>query len=397
MIRKILASDFLSTMLSAAVNIYMYWFAYDYSHDQQMIAIVGASQLFAILLTTIGGGISDKYNKVKFMKLILILRICVLIASVLFVKTIAIPILLALFMFVMTVLNSLTAPTLESIVPLLAKDEEELYKLNSLSSTLTQIANILAIALSAFYISFLSYREVMIVSLLICILSLLVIWRVKVHNNSSFDESVLQNILKGVRYIWSKTYIRNLVPVALIMNFCFWSIYLLLPKVTIDRFDFFKASFSTLELSFSIGGIIGGTLFSLFLSKVTNRFLLFKMFIFIQGSLLLFMGLSLLMNDTTISYMLVLILWGSYALANTIVSINYFGSVQINTPNEIMGSVFGAIMSIFSLINPLAAISTSLISKFLTVPSQIILFSIIMILSSVSLSRIEGVKEAFSH
>ncbi|MDE9752521.1 hypothetical protein [Staphylococcus delphini] len=57
---RIIASDFLTTMMSSALTIYIYWFAYQYFSSQIIISIIGFGQLSGVFLSSLGGGISDK-------------------------------------------------------------------------------------------------------------------------------------------------------------------------------------------------------------------------------------------------------------------------------------------------------------------------------------------------
>lgn len=90
-----------------------------------------------------------------------------------------------------------------------------------------------------------------------------------------------------------------------------------------------------------------------------------------------------------------LILWFNYAMINTVFSIIYFGSLQIKIPKDIIGSVFGSILTIFSIINPLAAIASSYLVSIFSVATLIIIFSIIMLISSLFVYKVTSLKTAF--
>ncbi|UXS30075.1 hypothetical protein MUA33_04510 [Staphylococcus delphini] len=67
---RIIASDFLTTMMSSALTIYIYWFAYQYFSSQSIISIIGFGQLSGVFLSSLGGGISDSMNKLLFIKVL---------------------------------------------------------------------------------------------------------------------------------------------------------------------------------------------------------------------------------------------------------------------------------------------------------------------------------------
>lgn len=396
MFKKILVSDFLTSILSQALSIYIYWYAYSNSLDQGVIAIIGASQLCGIFLSTLGGGIADKFNKLNFIKLLMSARILLIVGMILLLNKFEFTIAISMFMFLSTIIGSLHAPTLESIIPSLSKTDEELYKNNSIATTFSQISSIVAIFISVVYITVLDFKQTLFASLFISILAWIVIVNLKMDVvTNTGTNSVLQNIKEGVSYIFKTNYIRSIVPIALVTNFCFWSIFLLLPKISVDSFSFFKGSYSFLELAFSVGGIIGGIIFSKYLVDVTDKFKIFKTTLILQSTILLIIGLMLLLENVYVSYLIIVVLWAVYASVNTLVSISYFSTVQKNTPEKIMGSVIGAILSIFSLVNPIAAVLTGYIVNYSSISTIVIVFALIMLITAIITFNVKGLKEKF--
>lgn len=106
-------------------------------------------------------------------------------------------------------------------------------------------------------------------------------------------------------------------------------------------------------------------------------------------------GINLRIFDGMLSYSLLLILWGSYAVVNTVMSIVYFGSIQKSVPEYIIGSVIGSILTIFSLVNPLAAIASGYLTKFMSASTLIIVFSLLMLITSLLTVRVKDLNKAF--
>ena len=73
-LKKIITSDFLTTVVSPALTIYIYWFAYQYFSSQIIVSIIGFGQLCGIFLSSLGGGISDRVNKLFFIKILKFLK-----------------------------------------------------------------------------------------------------------------------------------------------------------------------------------------------------------------------------------------------------------------------------------------------------------------------------------
>ncbi|HAR6048799.1 TPA: MFS transporter [Staphylococcus pseudintermedius] len=392
--KRIIASDFLTTMMSSALTIYMYWFAYQYFSSQLIISIIGFGQLSGVFLSSLGGGISDSMNKLFFIKTLNFFKVGLLFMVLILENVVNMEILLPLFMFASTVIGGLQSPTLESLVPFLASSDEALFRINAVVSSSTQVASIMAIVLSAVYISFLSFVTIVFVTLFITAIATILLVGLTVETPLK-STSVVNNMKHGASYIFKTPYIRNLIPVALVMNFSFWSIFLLLPKIANDSFSFLKTSYSGMELSFALGAGLGGILFAKFFYDVKDKYRLFKRSLFSQSYVLLLLGIVLLIPNSVLAYTGMLLCWFLYALINTIFSILYFGKIQLNVPREMIGSVFGAILTLFSLVNPIAAIMSGVLVSHFKIPLLIILLSSLMLLAAWSIRFLADVETVF--
>ncbi|HCA7037042.1 TPA: hypothetical protein K8066_001731 [Staphylococcus pseudintermedius] len=392
--KRIIASDFLTTMMSSALTIYIYWFAYQYFSSQLIISIIGFGQLSGVFLSSLGGGISDSMNKLFFIKTLNFFKVGLLFMVLILENVVNMEILLPLFMFASTVIGGLQSPTLESLVPFLASSDEALFRINAVVSSSTQVASIMAIVLSAVYISFLSFVTIVFVTLFITAIATILLVGLTVETPLK-STSVVNNMKHGASYIFKTPYIRNLIPVALVMNFSFWSIFLLLPKIANDSFSFLKTSYSGMELSFALGVGLGGILFAKFFYDVKDKYRLFKRSLFSQSYVLLLLGIVLLIPNSVLAYTGMLLCWFLYALINTIFSILYFGKIQLNVPREMIGSVFGAILTLFSLVNPIAAIMSGVLVSHFKIPLLIILLSSLMLLAAWSIRFLADVETVF--
>ncbi|EGQ4046690.1 MFS transporter [Staphylococcus pseudintermedius] len=392
--KRIIASDFLTTMMSSALTIYIYWFAYQYFSSQLIISIIGFGQLSGVFLSSLGGGISDSMNKLFFIKTLNFFKVGLLFMVLILENVVNMEILLPLFMFASTVIGGLQSPMLESLVPFLASSDEALFRINAVVSSSTQVASIMAIVLSAVYISFLSFVTIVFVTLFITAIATILLVGLTVETPLK-STSVVNNMKHGASYIFKTPYIRNLIPVALVMNFSFWSIFLLLPKIANDSFSFLKTSYSGMELSFALGAGLGGILFAKFFYDVKDKYRLFKRSLFSQSYVLLLLGIVLLIPNSVLAYTGMLLCWFLYALINTIFSILYFGKIQLNVPREMIGSVFGAILTLFSLVNPIAAIMSGVLVSHFKIPLLIILLSSLMLLAAWSIRFLADVETVF--
>lgn len=394
-IKRIVLSDMIATSLSVAVSTYIYWFTYDYFSDQAVIAWIGLSQLVGILLSTLGGGFSDKMNKLFFIKTLMISKVLLFISLLLLQSIVDFKLLLLLFMLLSAIIGGFLSPSLESLLPFLIESDEELYKLNAQVSSLTQLASVIGGFLSVLLISSFSFSMMLYLSIFFSSISLLLLIGVEVDTPIQ-TTSIIQTISQGVTYIARTAYIRDVIPVALLANFSFWSIFLILPKVTSDYFGFFRASYSLLELMFSFGGIFGGWIFAKYFVTFADKYSLFKKALMAQSITLLILGFNLFIFRGVIAYALFLVIWFSYAALNTIFSIIYFGHLQSKTPKKIIGSVFGTILTLFSLINPLAAIASNPLVIIFSPPVLIILMAILMLMAALLAASLPSIEDIFN-
>lgn len=393
-LKRIIISDFLTTVMSSALTIYIYWFSYQYFSSQTIISMIGFGQLSGVFLSSLGGGISDRINKLLFIKYLKASKVILLLLVISFEKIVDMAVMLPLFMFFSTIIGGLLSPSLESLIPFLSDSDEDLFRINSIVSSLTQVASIVSVLLSALYVSFLSFSNIIFLTLVVTIISVVLLIGLTVETSRQ-SSSVLGNMLKGLHYIFKTDYILYLIPVALVVNFSFWSIFLLLPKIANDNFAFLNISYSGLELSFACGGIMGGALFANYLYHVNNKFVLFKRTLFLQSLSLLLLGLMLLIPDRLLAYIGASLCWFLYAMINTIFSILYFGNLQLKVPREIIGSVFGSMLTIFSLVNPLAAMLSGLLVSFFSIPTLVIALSLIMLLAVLFVPFLPNIERVF--
>ncbi|MBU0279070.1 MULTISPECIES: hypothetical protein [unclassified Gemella] len=163
------------------------------------------------------------------------------------------------------------------------------------------------------YITFLDFKQTLLALLFISILFLTSIVNLKMNVVTyTSSNSSIQNIKEGISYIFKKIIVRSIVTIGLLTNFCFWSIFLLLPKISVDSFSFFKGSHSFLELAFSVFEIIYCSIFYKYLVVVTNKFKIFNITLILQSSALFIIGLMLLLENVYLSYLIIVVLWTVY-------------------------------------------------------------------------------------
>lgn len=355
-IKQIIFSDFFDTLTNGALVLFAYWYIYDVTHNQNYISLLGLISMLATLFTFIGGYFSDRMNRIALLKIVVLIRILNTSFGLVIYLLMNNPILGVMMTVVInSVLNIVYSPLTESIVPSIVHDRDDLVTANSWVSITNQLASVLSAGLSAIFIFFGNVGAGLVLSLILYSVSYFLIGRLNStqapeanHEASSSLSIQTSNFFEGIKIIRSNTLIAVIVPIALVTNFCFWTVWLLMPKLSIDIFSEFKYMYNAVDLAFTVGSILGAFLVNakhsdtkIFTAKS------FPYFLFLQGFMILLIGYFSLLQRGIFGVVGVVLAWLGYGICNATGSILYFSTVQLSVPNQYIGMVIGAILTIF--------------------------------------------------
>jgi len=173
-----------------------------------------------------------------------------------------------------------------------------------------------------------------------------------------------------------------MVPVALLTNFGYWSIWLLMPKFSVDIFGRYPFVYNLVDITLTVGGIAGATLFS----KFQRAGLFAKWYPFLllgQAAMMLLLGLSGRGNPTLGHVILVGVAWLGYGFFNSISAIVYFSIVQLSAKKDKVGLITGAVLTLFSIANPIAAVVSVPLTHLATLPVLIVGLGGVMLLATI--------------
>ena len=368
--KQIIFSDFFDTLTNGALVLFAYWYIYDVTHNQNYISLLGLISMLATLFTFIGGYFSDRMNRIALLKIVVLIRILNTSFGLVIYLLMNNPILGVMMTVVInSVLNIVYSPLTESIVPSIVHDRDDLVTANSWVSITNQLASVLSAGLSAIFIFFGSVGAGLVLSLILYSVSYFLIGRLNStqapeanHEASSSLSIQTSNFFEGIKIIRSNTLIAVIVPIALVTNFCFWTVWLLMPK-------------------FTVGSILGAFLVNakhsdtkIFTAKS------FPYFLFLQGFMILLIGFFSLLQRGIFG---VVLAWLGYGICNATGSILYFSTVQLSVPNQHIGMVIGAILTIFSVANPIAAIASAPLSHLAATPSIVLCLGLVMMIAAI--------------
>jgi len=387
-LKKVIISDFLGSFSVSALMTYAYWFIYNQTHSQLAISVLGTVSMIALLFAFVGGYITDHHSKVNLLRIVATFRLVIMVLG-------SISILLnfnrVYAVFCVVILDSLLgvvyAPLTEAIAPTLVPDSDDLFKANSWVSATNQIASISSSLLAVVFVYLKQPIFALATASTSCIISLIFLIKITKDpvpkNPQKFHLQIeIARFAQGLRLATSNPIIKFMIPIAVVINFCYWSIWLLMPKFSIEVFARYGYTYNLIDSSLTIGGIIGAFVFSkLYHAKESTR--LFPYFLVGQALTLVLLGLNAGHDPSIYNVIFVGISWAGYGFCNSIFSIIYFSIIQISTNPNQMGTIIGSVLTIFSISNPVAALINTPLSHIASVQTLIIFLSAIMLISSI--------------
>lgn len=193
------------------------------------------------------------------------------------------------------------------------------------------------------------------------------------------------DILEGFRYIRSDALISITIPVALIANFVFAPLTVLLAAWAKDEINAGAQGFGLLMGSY-LGGTLLGTLSA---STLTGRFSRGRLVIW--GVIL--MGLPLIILALLPNLYLDMMMLAFIGFTNGIVNIILIATFQQRVPDAMMGRFFGTFIGLSMLAAPLGIALGGVIADYVPLSTILIVMGVAMALIGVSLFRQPAVVE----
>lgn len=386
-VKKVIVSDFLGTFTVGALLTYSYWYLYDQTRSQTTISMLGTLSMVVLLFAFIGGYLTDQYSKIRLLRIITLLRLCNILGG-------CVALLLnskgTWVIFGIVVLNSLLgivyAPLTEAITPVLVSDQNSLITANSWVSAANQVSAIASSALAVLFVYMKQPLPALILAATSGVISLLSLSKIPADHIPQKGAKLsihgrIKDFLQGLKLVMDNPIIKFMIPIAVITNFCYWSIWLLMPKLSIDIFYRYHYTYNMIDISFTVGGILGATYFSKFHHKGASA-RTFPYLLTAQSLMLIFLGLNSGTEPSLLNTICVGIAWIGYGIFNSVFSIIYFSIVQLSADPDKIGLIIGAVLTIFSISNPIAAVVSAPLSHIAPLQIIIIVCACLMLITS---------------
>jgi len=369
-------------------------------HATGSAALMGLLQMLsslpAVLLGPIGGTLADRYSRRQIIILSDVSRAIavLLLAGFIFLLPAATETTLV-WLFVVSILIAVVTPFFNPAISASIPDlvpQNRVTSANSLSQLSYQLSVFIGQGLGGTLFRLLGAPILFLIDGATYLFaaaseSFVVIPQVTPQQNRAWKEQFLEfkrDIVKGLRYVWHKSGLRELVFVSAFLNFFTAPVIILLPfyvedalKVKIDWYGFLLAAYGAGTMA---GYVFAGA------TRLSGKARGKLMLLFILLESFGYGMLGLVSNPSTAMAMAFV-----GGITGGFVTVNITTLLQITTPGEIRGRVFGLLGTIAGSLTPiamgLAGVVADLVNQ--NIPLIYVTCGVIMILLSiwVSLNR----------
>ncbi|CAJ2235108.1 MFS transporter [Companilactobacillus paralimentarius] len=387
-IKLIIFSDFISSFSVSAFITYAYWFLYKATKDQSIVSTIGTITMLAVLGSMMGGSIVDQSSKLVLLRIIAFIRIITLIIALTILAIGGSNIYIVIAIVILNAcLNTVYMPLTESIAPTFIQKDEDIVSANSWVSLASQVSSIVSSGFSVIMVMMKDPKYSLIFVMISVIISFVSLSRIKaddkpqIHSDTSSFQ-LRSKIKEGISLIYKNHLVSIMIPIALVTNFCYWTIWLLMPKFSVDIYGKYSFTYNFIDIGVTIGGILGTVVLTK-LGKRIGELHFYPVYLAGQALSLLLLGLlSLVPFVNIINVILVGVIWFLYGFFNSITAIIYFSAVQMSASKSDIGKTVGAVLTIFSVANPIAGITSPFLLKLAGLRPLIIVLGLIMFLAA---------------
>ncbi len=352
--------NFVSKLGSQAFAIaMMFWLKHETGSASLMGLIMMMSMLPAVILSPIAGTLADQYSRRKIIIIcdllsglpVLILGFLILLvpgfSDIIIVYLFAVSMLLGI---VRTFFDPAISAAIPDIVP-----KEKIEAANSLEQSSEQISMFIGQGLGGYLFVLLGAPILFIIDGITYLFSafsesLIIIPQAIPEQKDSWSEKFAQfkkDIIEGFRFVWHQSGMRSLVLAAAFLNFFLMPIVVLLPFYVEDFLDVSPAWYGYLLASLGFGSLIGyGIAGGIKLSpRSRSRSMLIALILLSTG-----MALFSIVNGAFIA----LFLMSAIGALSGFFTIHVMSILQMTTPTEIRGRVFGMLTTLTAGLMPIS-------------------------------------------
>lgn len=355
-VQLFLMSQFLTGITSMTVQYAIIWYLTEQTKSATILSFATLlGMLPMIVLSPFVGPYVDRINK-KVLLIVpdLIAALFAVILSLTGILTGKFPFwLIFVSLFIRAVTQTFQMPTVQSIIPTIAPDEE-LTKVNGQLGMVQSANRIIAPAIGAFLFAALPLHLLLLIDVLGAIMGLVLLLFVTIpqSNNESHSNQLLRDTKLGFQELSSKKGLWIIVLIGALSSLFIMPAASMYPLITMGYFNGTVGNAGLVQIIYSVGMLAGGTIIGLF-GKWKDRMKPFLMSYLVLGLTLAASGILPPNQQGFICFAALSALTG---MAVPFFDTLLLSMIQQSFPMEQLGRIMGVVMSLLSLPGPLGLI-----------------------------------------
>jgi DHA3 family macrolide efflux protein-like MFS transporter len=387
----LLLANFISRFGDSVDSIAYGWMVYKLTGSKLLLgSIFALNAIPNIILGPFAGVLADRLNKKKLIGIGYTGRgMVVSVTAILYYFNILEPWHLFLFTIFNSTLETITAPSVSSLLPFLIPKEEFL-KANSFSSSAYRFAELVGTAMAGAIIALIGISGAIFIDGATFFIAAVIIILLKVQFTVEKKEtmnvkSYIEDLKVGFKYIQQNKIVKISIFLFAIANFCVAPINIMMPVFANDILKGGPELLSAMGIALTIGTILGGLLVGQYGGKIKMSKLLIGGMIFfgISYSTLYFPGNIISVQVVSVIITIISFFFIGFFIPVMVSPITSY--MMVNTDKNILGRVSSVMVMISCAAIPLGAAITGVITEFLSISMIFLLMGVIISLVAASL------------
>lgn len=375
------SGQFISMLTSYAVNFaIVIWLSLEHS-SAEVLAIAGISALFPqALIGPFAGVFIDRWNRKKVLILSdAFLALCALIMIILLRDETVNLNWIYLMLGLRSIGNAFHSPAMQALAPLLVP-QQELLRVAGINQLLQSLSRIAGPAIGTLAITYMSIPNVLYLDVLgavAAITSLVAVHIPHVRRPIESFNNVVMELKDGFETVVQNRVVRLLFLFAMMVTFFIMPAAIMFPLLTTGHYQGGKLEMSLIEIVWSVGMLIGGTILGAVKIRIPKIILVNTMHILLGTSFILCGGLP---SGWFIGYATTTFFGG---VAISIFSASFAAILQEEIAPSILGRVFSMYYSMAVLPTIVGLLFTGAIAETIGVANSFLISGVVVVLIGV--------------
>lgn len=376
------SGQFISMLTSYAVNFaIVIWLSLEHN-SAEVLAIAGISAILPqAVIGSFAGVFIDRWSRKKVLILSdAFLALCALIMIILLRNETINLNWIYLMLSLRSVGNAFHSPAMQAVAPLLVP-QKELLRVSGINQLLQSLSGVVGPAIGTLAITYMSIHNVLYLDMIGAISAITSLVFVRIPNPKTEIKSSLSNVLMelkdGYNTVLKNSGLRLLFLYAMMVTFFIMPAAIMFPLLTTGYYQGGKIEISIIQIVWSVGMLIGGTVLGVFKVKIPKIILVNTMHIMLGLSFIL---CGWLPSNWFIGYTLTTLLGG---IAISIFSASFTTILQEEITPNMLGRVFSMYYSMTVLPTVVGLLFTGVIAEKIGVTNSFLISGLVVVIIGV--------------